>query len=117
MRTIRHAAILYMLALPFAPLGVTQGPDEDYLAATNVCNAINTEIVRAPGAKISVNIGEYKIDGANGSITISRGPKPVITGYTYDAYVNCVTIIGNNIAKTRKQSRMIKNLEILEVAE
>jgi hypothetical protein len=96
------ATTAFGLALA-SPVGA-QTPEDDALVASNVCQLINNQIVHAPGGKISATVGDYKIDGANGSIVISKGDRPIISGFTFDAYV-VVSIRYQRILQTVERRR------------
>src|ERR1700722_18358837 len=101
MRAILLAVFAIGVLYPFAA-NAQPGPDEDAMVASNVCQGAMSEIVRAQGGRISANVGQYKIDGANGSVTISKGERNIISGMTYDAFARCVIELKNSIAADRK---------------
>jgi len=116
MRSVLLSGFIAILCLHTFPVSAQPGPDEDAMVAANVCQGVINEIIRAQGGKISANIGQYKIDGANGSVTISKGERGVISGITYDAYAKCLIDIKKDIAADRKASRIQRQSEIFDVS-
>ena len=86
------------------------------MVASNVCQGAISEITRAQGGKISANVGQYKIEGANGSVTISKGDRAVFSGMTYDAFTSCLLEMKKSIAADRKASRIERQSAIFELA-
>jgi hypothetical protein len=44
---------------------------------------------------------------ANGSITVSRGDRPIISGFTYDKFVDCIKEIGGAIQRGRRETSIL----------
>src|SRR5580692_11680287 len=105
MRTIIITAFFVLVCLPASRVSAQPGPDEDAMVASNVCQGATSEITRAQGGKISANVGQYKIEGANGSVTISKGDRAVFSGMTFDAFAKCLLEMKKSIAADRKATR------------
>jgi hypothetical protein len=115
MRLVLFTAFIATICLHALPVLAQPGPDEDAMVASSVCQGALFEITRAQGGKISANVGQYKIEGANGSVTISKGERSIISGMTYDLFTKCLIEMKRQIAADRKASRIQRQSEIFEV--
>ena len=115
MKTITIAALFALVCIHVSPV-LAQGSDEDAMVASNVCQGATSEIARAKGGKISANIGQYKIEGADGSVTISKGDRAVFSGMTFDAFARCLIEMKKSIAADRKATRIERQSAIFDLA-
>jgi hypothetical protein len=116
MKTIIITTFLALVCLPASRVSAQPGPDEDAMVASNVCQGATSEITRAQGGKISANVGQYKIEGANGSVTISKGDRAVFSGMTFDAFAKCLLEMKKGIAADRKATRIERQSAIFDLA-
>jgi hypothetical protein len=116
MKTIIIPLYLALFYLSPSLVLAQPGPDEDAMVASNVCQGATSEITRAQGGKISANVGQYKIEGANGSVTISKGERAVFSGMTFDAFAKCLIEIKKSIAADRKATRIERQSAIFDLA-
>jgi hypothetical protein len=67
------------------------GDERRALIARDVCQ-IGAKFIDADSPNISFQAGQFRVEGARGSITVFEGTTPLaqIPGFTYESYQNCI---------------------------
>jgi hypothetical protein len=83
------------------------------LVARDLCVGIAAKFANSPGANISFQSGQFKVDNANGTLTVFENTVPIaqIPGFTYTAYSQCLDRLIEGFDKGKRADEAKARLE------